>query len=246
MNPGQIRVVLVEPAFGGNLGSVVRAMANMGISNLQLVGGVSPNDSDARRMAVNARYLLDQAYLVDSLAEAVKDCALVIGTTARPRKHLGTSDQLWDLGDLLAQVPTDQQVALVFGRERIGLTNEELSFCNHQITIPTFGDYASLNLAQAALLLLYECSKTFGAKPKAQTERAEAREVEGLKQHLFDVLGQIGYLKSTDGDDSLWQSFTELFNRAKFNPRDVQLLRGVCNRVQVSLGLKGPRTPPRN
>jgi len=245
MTPEQIVVVLVEPAFGGNLGSVVRAMANMGVSNLKLVGGVSPNDSDARRMAVNARWLLEQAQVVESLGEAVKDCALVIGTTARPRKHLGDSDQLWDLGALLAQYGDSEKVALVFGRERIGLTNQELAFCNHQITIPTFGDYASLNLAQAALLLLYECSKTFELSGKPSAEKAQAQAVEGLKNHLFEVLGQIGYLKSDDGKDSLWQSFTELFNRAKFQPRDVQLIRGICNRIQVTLGFKGPRTPPK-
>ncbi|OGH00008.1 MAG: hypothetical protein A2600_09285 [Candidatus Lambdaproteobacteria bacterium RIFOXYD1_FULL_56_27] len=237
MNPGQIRLVLVEPSFGGNLGSVARGMANLGVEDLRLVGGVSPQDNDARRMAVNARYLLDQAKAEPSLAAAVADCALVIGTTARPRKQLSESKSLWELGPMLTALGPTDKVALVLGRERIGLTNEELALCNLQLFIPTFGTYASLNLAQAALLLLYECSKTYDLPQEQPQELAPASEIEGLKTHLFEVLEKIGYLKY-DGKDSLWLSFSDLIARTKMSGRDVGLVRGVFNRIEVTLKLK--------
>ncbi|MDT8447597.1 MAG: RNA methyltransferase [bacterium] len=242
MTPEQLRVVLVEPAFGGNLGSTARAMTNLGVTDLRLIGGrANPESSDAKRMAVGGLEVLQAAQYHDYLAEAVADCALVVGTTARPRKHLGVSSSLWDLGPIAEASAQGGPVALVFGRERFGLTNDELALCSHQITIPTFSDYSSLNLAQAVLLVLYECSKEFGQIAPQAPERAKAQELEGLKQHLFEFMQAIGYLKTQKMRDTLWQSFSDLIARAALGPRDVAMIRGLFNRTLLQLGKKKDR-----
>lgn len=243
MRPEQLRVVLVEPSIGGNLGSAARAMANLGVSDLRLVNPpADPASDEARRLAKGGLPILQSAKIQTSLESAIADCALVVGTTARPRKHLGRSSSLWDLGPVVAQAVLEGPVALVFGRERIGLTNDELALCSHQITIPTFSEYSSLNLAQAVLVVLYECSRQFEVASETASPRANAGQVEAMKGHLFGVLEKIGYLKTPHQRASLWHSFSELISRAALGPRDVQLLRGIFNRIEVKLGLKPPRS----
>jgi len=149
------RVVLVGTLYHGNVGSVCRAMANMGLRELVLAGPRLCDDAgEASRMAVHAADILNARREVATLAEAVADCAFVAGTTARGglyRQHVKTPREL---APELLRLAANGKVALVFGREDKGLSNDEIGLCTHLIRIPVHPDYTSLNLAQAVLLWL--------------------------------------------------------------------------------------------
>lgn len=157
-----IRVVLIQTSHPGNIGSAARAMKTMGLSDLCLVSPKSFPDDVANTMASNAEDLLESAIVVDSLQDAIGDCHLVIGSSARHERSLS-----WDVfdprrcgevvADVILQKGRQGKVALVFGRERTGLTNEELALCHHLVHIPTNPDYSSLNVASAVQILAYEC-----------------------------------------------------------------------------------------
>jgi TrmH family RNA methyltransferase len=164
MSLDALRIVLVGPLYGGNVGSVCRAMANMGLRDLVLVSPSEQLDLDeARMMAVAADGILASRREVATLDEAVGDCGLVMGTTARAglyRAHCRTPRE-W--APLIVQAVATGKVALVFGRENSGLTNEELAICTNLIQIPSSPDYPSLNLAQSVMVCCYEVFVASGA-----------------------------------------------------------------------------------
>ncbi len=165
MNFSNIRIVLVETSHSGNIGSAARAMMNMGLTRLVLVKPRHWPSQEAVSMAVSAASILDSAVVVESLEAAVSDCHVVIGTSARLRTM---PVPLLDPSECAAKVlalPSPQQVALVFGREISGLTNEELHRCHYHVHIPVNPDYSSLNLAAAVMVLSYELRKAALAMP---------------------------------------------------------------------------------
>ena len=176
----QIRVILVRPRRGGNVGQVARAMKNMGFSDLWVVAPRTPVGKVGTRMAAHAGDVLAARRTVGSLAEAVGDCVLTIGTvgreTARHEKPLDPEGFVAQALEAAAGGP----VALVFGPEDHGLSNAELDQCQKFVTLPTSSAYASLNLAQAVLLCCYELLR--GAPPERiepDTRRAEIRSADG-------------------------------------------------------------------
>ncbi|WP_127347716.1 TrmJ/YjtD family RNA methyltransferase [Pseudidiomarina mangrovi] len=191
-----IRIVLVNTSHTGNIGSVARAMKTMGLSQLVLVDPVSKPDSQASALAAGATDVLHGARIVDTLAEAIADCGLVIGTSARNR----TLD--WPLleprgaaAKLLSESPR-YPVALVFGRESSGLTNDELQQCNFHVHIPANPDYSSLNLAMAVQALSYEIRMQWlenakGQAPNDSTAKGQALNASTAKgQALNDAAAE--------------------------------------------------------
>jgi TrmH family RNA methyltransferase len=228
-----IRIVLVGTLYSGNVGSVCRAMANMGITDLVLAAPrICDNWEEAVRMAVHADNILTNHRKVDSLAEAVADCSWVIGTTARGglyRQHVKTPREL---APELLKLAAHGRVALVFGREDKGLNNEEIGICTHLIRVPVHPEYASLNLSQAVLLCCYELYSALGTyePPVEKSVPASAAQKLKLLEKWRAMLLTIGFMKE-DKADHMMQGVQRIFSRGTFSEDDVAIMMGVARQA---------------
>ncbi len=232
-----ISVILVAPEHPNNIGAVARAMNNMGFYNLRLVNPcdyLNGGKEGARTLAMHSQSILADSKVFNNLNEAIVDKQIVIATTTRIRGHHKQLDLSWDLAALFNQFSDDSQIALVFGREGSGLTNAEIDLCNHCITIPTFGNNSSLNLAQAVMVILYETSKILRSNEipnKRNLNIATSKHIESLKLNLFSVLSKIEYIKT--GNESKRRSiFSKLISDKSFTEKEVNILQGVLNKIK--------------
>ena len=189
----EVRIVLVNTSHTGNIGSAARAMKTMGISKLYLVDPVNQIDSHASALAAGATDVLGNAVVVDTLAEAIADCSLVIGTSARSRTLSWPMVEPRECGEKLINEAVNGPVALVFGRENSGLTNEELQMCHYHVCIPANPEYSSLNLAMAVQTLCYETRMAFlqqQDKPVVEDETVypSSQQLELFYEHLQKTL----------------------------------------------------------
>jgi len=227
-----VEIVLVGTLQSGNVGSVARAMMNMGLAHLKLACLQCTLDEQARWMATHAGNILDSAREYASLGEAVADAQYVIGTTARDRRFrtLLTPAQMAE--KVLSLVPANR-VAIVFGREDSGLTNDELELCDDAVTIPTAPDMTSLNVAQAVMIVVYELfCRVESWDPAAGTGTlASSGEQQEMYDHLRTLLVDIGFLNPHNPDIALGK-IKRLLTRAGLTPKDVSLIRGVARQLQ--------------
>lgn len=235
MKLSSIRIILVATSHPGNIGSTARAMKTMGLDSLYLVTPKSFPDYKAREMAAGADDILDKAVVTNSLEEALVGCQLILGTSARPRDLSLPGLIPSSCAELISEQKDDTQVAIVFGREHAGLTNEELLKCHFHIHIPSNPDYASLNLAQAVQILAYEVRMKLLA-PQAEVasrceEYATADEIEQFYEHLRKVFVEIEFLKEAT-PRRLMQRVRRLFNRVTLEKMEVNILRGMLTQVQ--------------
>jgi TrmH family RNA methyltransferase len=240
INSANVSVILVEPTQPGNVGAVARAMDNMGVSDLRLVNPCQYFHPEARMFAMNARHLLHQANVFSSLKEALKGVNLIIGTSARQREKIQTLSNLNKIPAILSPYPKETTVALVFGTEQSGLDNEAMSLCNEWVYIPTYGTNSSLNLAQSVLIVLFELSKHYDSLPSMEEKLilpAPSEKIESMKDHFFQILEATGFIRGTT-KNSLWNSFSNLIGRAKPDERDVNMIRGFFNRIEITLKQK--------
>lgn len=230
----QVSIVLVSPQGPLNVGSVCRVMANFGISDLRLVEPEADHLSDpARKMAVKAGFLLEQARLFPSLQDALADCQLAIGTTRRFGKYRENLIHPDQAATLALPLTTNGRVALVFGREDSGLLTEELDLCQTLMTIPTEDAIGSMNLAQAVTVVLYEFYKAQGelqGKAWGRKRLASNQAQESMFQHMRQSLLNIDYLDPQNPDHIL-RTFRRIFGRAGLNDRDVKVLQGLWRRI---------------
>ncbi|MFA6302212.1 MAG: tRNA (cytosine(32)/uridine(32)-2'-O)-methyltransferase TrmJ [Legionella sp.] len=238
MKLSAIRIVLVETSHPGNIGSTARAMKTMGLSQLYLVNPKLFPDYKAFEMAAGADDVLHDAQVVATLDEALVGCHLIFATSARPRGLSLPGLIPAGAAELIASRSDDTQIALVFGREHSGLTNEELLKCHYHINIPSNPEYSSLNLAMAVQIIAYEVRMHVLA-PKAEVasrndEEASADEIEQFYQHLKAVFIEINFLKPTH-PRRLMQRVRRLFNRVQLEKMEVSILRGMLSQVQKSL-----------
>ena len=228
-----IRIVLVGTLYSGNVGSVCRAMANMGITDLVLAAPrICDNWEEAARMAVHADDILNNHRKVETLAEAVADCSWVVGTTARGglyRQHVKTPREL---APELLKLAAHGRVALVFGREDKGLNNEEIGICTHLIRVPVHPEYASLNLSQAVLLCCYELYSALGTyePPVEKSVPASAAQKLKLLEKWRAMLLTIGFMKE-DKADHMMQGVQRIFSRGTFSEDDVAIMMGVARQA---------------
>jgi len=222
-----------------NVGSVCRAMANFGVSDLRLVGPEADHLSDpARKMAVKAGFLLEQARIFPTLREALADCQLAIGTTRRFGKY---REDLIHPDQAAAQalpLTASGRVGLVFGREDSGLLTEELDLCQALMTIPTEDAIGSMNLAQAVTVVLYEFYKANGVlqgKTWGRKRLASNQVQESMFQRMRQSLLNIDYLDAQNPDHIL-RTFRRIFGRAGLNERDVKVLQGLWRRIDWVAG----------
>ena len=251
----RVRMVLVEPTHPGNIGAAARAMKNMGLTQLVLVNPLRYPDPEARFRAASAVDVVDAARVVPTLADAVDDCTLVIGTSARSRRvPWPMVDAREAAGRLLAEAPT-APVAVVFGREASGLTNEELARCQLHLMVPTDPAYPSLNLSMAVQLVAYELRMAWldaGARPpEPPWDRpwAESAAVERLLEHLERLLRASGFLDEREPGTVLLR-LRRLFFRTRLDQVEVNILRGFLSALERRLpgrerspGRDGPSGP---
>ncbi|WP_445400190.1 tRNA (cytosine(32)/uridine(32)-2'-O)-methyltransferase TrmJ [Zobellella sp. An-6] len=230
----QVRIVLVNTSHTGNIGSAARAMKTMGLGDLCLVDPVTPPDGQAVALAAGASDILANARIVPTLAEAVADCGLVIGTSARSRTWSWPMLDAREAGEkAIAEAPR-HRVALVFGRERTGLSNEELQQCHYHVAIPANPEYSSLNLAMAVQTLSYEVRMAWLAReshPVAEQEYPLSADLERFYAHLEQTLLDTGFIiKPHPGQ--VMTKLRRLFNRARPESHELNILRGILTSVQ--------------
>jgi tRNA/rRNA methyltransferase len=239
-----IRVVLIEPQHSGNIGAVARAMKNMAISQLILVNPADHLAMEARMMAMHAFDILLQAQIVSSLAQAVADTGYVVGTTRRLGKSRQAQHSSRSLAPLLLELATTNPVALVFGREDSGLSNDELAQCHELINIPAHPTYGSLNLAQAVLLVCYELYVTTVAQPTAaRPTLAPAAELERLYSRMHALLRRVGFLHGSR-PDRMMGYFRRFFAHHGVQSRDVKIFLGVFRQVEWYIGRHVDKAAP--
>lgn len=233
-----IRIVLVETSHSGNIGSAARAMKTMGLSNLYLVSPKSV-DKQSIALAAGADDVVRNAHIVDTFEQAIEDCSLVIGTSARLR-HLQST--LIEPRECAEKASTHQgQVAIVFGRERVGLTNEELLKCHYHLNIPANPEYSSLNLAMAVQLVSYEMRMAFLTKNKTESTLSTiediyptAQEMEYFFAHTEQVYQSLGFIQN----QGVIQKLRRLYNRSSLEKNELNILRGMLSAVEKRLNLQ--------
>jgi tRNA/rRNA methyltransferase len=231
MNPlDNIRIVLVEPLYGGNIGSVCRAMNNNNITDLAIVNPRPETDWDeARKLACNRPEQLEARKTFSTLAEAVADCTLVAGTSARTGFYRDTSHTAREFAPIGLESATHQKMALVFGREDKGLFNEELALCTHLIQIPSSTLYTSLNLSHAVAIVCYELFCASGQFTPSEEVAEEA--TSDLRERLFEIWRQMMVETEFTHDqklDHMMMGLRRIFNRGKLTVPDVKILMGLA------------------
>jgi TrmH family RNA methyltransferase len=228
--PVQIRFILVAPRHPGNIGSTARAMKTMGLEDLWLVSPAQFPHPEATALASGAGDVLDRARVVSTLSEALEGCRWVVGTSARLRTAF-----YWpvftprEVAPRLLEAAVDGPVAVVFGTERTGLTNEDFERCNALIHIPANPAYESLNLSQAVQILAYEVRVAMNL-PAPEARRlvplAPAEELERLNAHLVQVLAAVDFTDRAGGGH-LERRFARIFGRAELDQHEVNMFRGL-------------------
>ncbi len=230
-----IKIVLIQTFHPGNIGATARAMKNMGLSQLVLVNPVDFPSEEASARASKAEDVLEQAQVVGSLAEAIEDCSLVIATSARDRTiglpHLSARQA----GEKLRQESHQAKVAVVFGRERMGLHNDDIQQCHMQVNIDSHPDYPVLNISQAIQIICYEIYQADLHHNPASFDETESfplqNELEGFYIHLEKVLNAVDFLDPKRPGQAM-QNLRALFRRARPNKKEMNLLRGALKAIE--------------
>ena len=234
-----IRIVLVDTTHPGNIGACARAMKNMGVSDLALVSPKHFPHKDAIARASGAVGILDNATVVDTLEEAIKDCVYVAGASARSRSINWPSMDARDCAARLLQESHQGTVAAVFGPEKSGLSNAHLDHCHTLLTIPTDPGFSSLNLAMAVQVLTYELRAARiadkGPEYEPDAPMATSEELEHFYAHLEQVLTDARFL-DPDNPRHLMRRLRRLFIRAKPDQNEVNILRGILTAVDNKSG----------
>lgn len=244
----QIKIVLVETSLPANIGSAARAMKTMGLTQLRLVSPQKPLDEQAEALAAGAKDILENAQIFESFEQAIADCQLVIGTSARLRHLQASLIEPRACGELAVKRAALGKVAIVFGRERVGLTNEELLKCHYHLNVPTNPEYGSLNLAMAVQLAAYEVRMAYLAQqesqqavknaqsfaensPLAEADYPTAEALEHFYQHTERLYKTLGFIRN----DAVMLKLRRLYQRANLETNELNLLRGMVSAVEKSL-----------
>jgi tRNA/rRNA methyltransferase len=224
--------VLVRPKSAGNIGAAARALKNMGFRDLRIVAPQSEDRRQASVMAVHAEDLLAEARIFPDLVSAISDCTITVGTTARMGKYRSELKPLRESAAALAGADGSNRIAIVFGPEDFGLTNEDLKMCQRLITIPAAPKYPSLNLAQAVMVTAYELRLAAGFSESAAREPfAPAAEVEAMLARIASALVAIGFLPE-NSPDHIMVTLRALFGRTGLYPRELDILNGIASQIR--------------
>ncbi len=225
-----IAIVLMEPKYPENIGAAARCAMNMGISRLIVVRNEAPDQEKMLKMATHkAAHLIENLKQYTNLEDALAPFSHVVGTTARQGRKRRIENSPRFMMDTLLPLLEKNRVALLFGPEHRGLTNEDLKYCQTTVTIPT-ADFSSLNLAQAVAVLCYELfwSVTYSGKISGSTPKlASSRELEGMYLHVEKLLNTIGFLRTDDS--SYWlRNIRQFLGRVGLRAKEARIIRGFC------------------
>jgi TrmH family RNA methyltransferase len=237
-----LRIVMVETTHPGNIGAAARAMKNMGQRNLYLVNPRIFPSAEVTARAAGADDILARAVVCDSLQDALRDCVLVVATTARARTIAWPVSTPHECAQEIINGTASGQVAIVFGRESSGLNNDELELCNMAMQIPTDPDFSSLNVASAIQIICYELLQTVMTDPlheikKENSPPASAEQMRLFYAHLAECMTDIGYYDPSV-PRSLMRRMKRLFNRARLDQDEMNILRGFLSTIQEVVGKK--------
>jgi TrmH family RNA methyltransferase len=234
-----IKIILVNPSHPGNIGAVARAMKTMGLEHLYLVQPKNFPHVDATARAVGADDILANAIITSSLADALKGSRVVFGTSSRLRALSLPKVEPREAAQIIVKEVQTHNVAIIFGRENNGLTNDELEQCNYHLYIPTNPNFSSLNLAAAVQLVAYEIKMM--EQPNAAVittndteELADAEEIQSFYNHLQQILTAIKFLDLKNPRKVL-SRLKLLFNRARLQKNELNILRGIFTAIQSRL-----------
>ena len=240
LNVERITIILVRPLSPGNIGSVARAMHNMGLSQLTLVAPACFPHPEARMMACNAEPLLQQARVCDTIHEAVASCHWLVGTSARRRHYRKPPLTPRELAHKLPALCQHAHVGILFGPEDTGLTTDELNLCHDRVVIPTAPTATSLNLAQAVMVLCYEILLAHSQPAAPQVPiLATVADTEAMYAHLQDAFSLHGF-PDTHSIERILDRLRRIFERTGLERRDVRLIRGIAR--QLAWALRHPQT----
>ncbi len=223
-------IVLVYPKYAENIGATARVAYNFGISRLIVVRDSIPEYAPMAKMAThNAKHILETIHYYDNLSEALADYSVIIGTTARSGRQRVTEKSPRDIIERVIPDLETNKVAILFGREDSGLTNDELKYCQYTSSIPT-ADFSSLNLAQAVAIHCHELYYNIIHAPKrccSSPKLATSFELEGMYQHVEQALVKINFLE--EKNHAYWMnSIRKFFGRVRLTSKDSQIIRGIC------------------
>ena len=246
-----ITFVLVEPREPGNIGASARALKNMGFRKLALVNPPPVITDDARWLAHNALDILESALSYPTLADAIRESAVVVGTTRRTGRKRGAIFTAHEGARRIADIARGNTVALLFGREDRGLFNDEVDECGFLITIPANREHPSLNLVQAVLIMAYELAKTHdgsresgaGRRPLSKVSLVRHDELTILFDRIAETLRLLEYIPrgNRDLEHTIMKSIKHFLGRAGLTSWELQMLHGVCSQIMKKLGDRGGR-----
>ncbi|NMP17370.1 MULTISPECIES: tRNA (cytosine(32)/uridine(32)-2'-O)-methyltransferase TrmJ [unclassified Thalassotalea] len=239
-----VRIVLVNTSDCRNMGSAARAMKTMGLKNLYLVDPMEMPNGQAQALAAGATDVLANAKVVSTLEEAITDCGLVVGTSARSRTLPWPMLEPRECGAKMVEEGQTYPVALVFGRESSGLTNDELQLCHYHVCIPANPEYSSLNLAMAVQTLSYEVRVNYlqsvdaQHQPKPEQDSEEqyplVDETERFYQHFESAMEKTGFIQPKH-PGMIMTKVRRLFNRARPDGKELKMLRGILASIDKSV-----------
>lgn len=227
INLSNVAIVLVEPIYGGNVGSCARAMANMGIDALILVRPGDVFTKEAAWMATSAYPIIDKAKIYKNLSEAIANFQVTVGTTRRFGRFRKPDMTPKAMADILGPLTQNNRMALIFGSEDKGLSTEDLTLCQHIVSIPTSEKHPSLNLAQSVLLLCYELFLASIPEEAGETKKLASNEsLEKFFELLYITVERISMFTKRK-PASMMYILRKIFVRAALDERDVKMLIGI-------------------
>ncbi|MEK6776193.1 MAG: RNA methyltransferase [bacterium] len=240
----RITIILHRPLHPGNVGSVARAMKNMGLSRLRLVTPCDFRSDMGEWMAVSAKDILHRAEVFEDLRAAASGSNFIVGTIPpdRPR-FISQGFTPSAMAERLLKSHPDDRVSIIFGPEDKGLTNLELDLCHEFVSIPSHPDYPSLNLAQSVMVIAYEIFSAAGHQERTESRPlAEVISMEQMFRHFEETLSFIGFL-DRDNPDHIMRDLRRIFGRARLDEREVKILRGILRQVRWAARRSGIEDP---
>lgn len=234
-----IYFILVEPREPGNIGSSARALKNMGFKNLEMVNPAYYFTEETKRLACNAFDIIERAKVYATLTDALKDKSIVVGATRRTGRKRSLILPVKKCSEELVGFAGNNKIAVVFGREDRGLTNEEVGQCGYLTTIPSHTDQPSLNLAQAVIIVAYELSQL---EPSGNAHRLVGRDAMApLYPRISRLLETLGYIPGGDRDleSRIMMNIRRLFGRSGLTDWELNMLFGLCSRLEPGLKKTG-------
>ena len=231
-----ITIVLNKPKYPGNIGSVARCAKNTGIEKLFIVGHSDPDIEEIEKMATHvASDTIENIKYFKDLNEALTGFTYIVGTTSRLGSVRGPVVYPREMAEQITDISQNNQVAILFGPEDTGLTNDELNYCHLLVTIPTSSEFKSINLSHAVMILCYEIFTASTPTPERFTPKmATSFELEGMYDHLKKMLVKIAFI-NLENPDYWMTNIRRFLSRTKLFSKEVQIIRGICRRVERSI-----------